>query len=163
LSYIFPLINFILFVIILWAILRKPVRIYFSSRRERFKADIKLAMKKRIAAEARLQESEATLIYLLDDLDDLAREMEREGNRQSESIVNVAKEKADSMHLDARRRSSQEMMHMYHDVYKQSVRKAFEHADKKTHKKLGQKEAEDLCSRSIDFIFRGLSQVEDQI
>jgi F0F1-type ATP synthase membrane subunit b/b' len=163
LSYIFPLINFVLFVIILWAILRRPVQIYFSTRSERFKAGIRLATKRRIAAEARLQESEARLIYIVEDLDDLAREMEREGNRQSESIVNTAKEKADSLHLDARRRATQEMMHMYHDVYRHSVNKAFEQADKKVHKKLGQKEAEDLCSRSIDFISHGLSHVEEQV
>ena len=144
------------FIAILWVVLRKPVRIFFSTSRERIKSTMEIATKKRSAAEAHLQENEARIALLGDELSDSARRMEAEGKKERDAIVLAAQEKADAMYLDARRYVSREMARMYHDIYLHSVRMAFEMAHGDIQQRMDKKEAGKLALRSIDMISKGV-------
>lgn len=156
-SLLFPIINFVIFLLIMWAILRSPVKVFLATRREQFKRDVEAAAHRRSASEARLQESEAQLGNLEERLDDLAKSMEQMGNDESESIIGAAEERADAMNLEARRQISFELARMYHDVYVRSVEMAFERADYDIRRRMDAAESKNINERALAAIGAALN------
>jgi F0F1-type ATP synthase membrane subunit b/b' len=163
-GYVFSVINVVLFIIILWAVLKKPVQIFFSTRKEQFKAQIALAEKRRLAAEAKLQESEAHFPYFKEDVEKLASSTLRHGEQESHAIVSTAQERAERMILDARRHVSQEIARMQQDLYTSAMDRAFDRATEEIKESIDAAQARKLVKRSITMIgsfFRG-PRTEDQ-
>jgi F-type H+-transporting ATPase subunit b len=155
-AYVFSVINFVLFLIVLWALLRKPVQIFFSTRRERFKAQVESADKRRLAAEARLQECEAFFPYFKEESERLASSMKQQGEQESRAIIGIAQERAERMVLDARRLVALEISRMQQDLYAEAMDRAFDRAAEEIKESMDPARAKDLAERSVKVIAKSL-------
>ncbi len=151
---LFAILNFIVFVVLLWALLRKQVRVFLSSRRERFRMSMEEARRRRRLADNRLEKCERRLQRLEQEVAELLRAMEEQGKKERAAVVSAAEEKAERMIADAERKVEHERQKLRHDLYRRTVERAIMMAEEELRKKLKGDEAVAFMHRSVDMISR---------
>lgn len=155
---IVPLFNFVLFIIILMALVKKPLRVFLSTRKEMFKNQADDAEKRLQEAKENLARSEDSLRNLEKKLVSLKRSMEIHAMRESEAVTEGAQEKAETLYLEAHRQVTFEMAklkkHLINDVLGRAMISA-ESLIKTRLKKEGQGK---LAGRSVNLIAKSLNE-----
>ena len=150
----FAIINFILFAIMLVILMRRPVRVFLSTRREQFRLRMESSRDRRHAAEKRLSENEARLRRLDGEVAALLKEMEVQGIRERDTIVGRTRERAKIMHLDAQRQVTHDLVKLRQDMYRRAVASAIQGAQQTIGERLVGKGAARMVDASIDMIAR---------
>lgn len=108
-SVYFSIINFTLFVVLMVAVLRKPLRAHLQMRRATFEAMLAEAQKAHQEAAAKLAEYEARMAKLDAEIADLKRMAKNEGEKDRVAIVAQAKEYSTKLKADTQRMIAQEL------------------------------------------------------
>lgn len=108
-SVYFSIINFTLFVVLLVAVLRKPLRAYLHARRATFEAMLIEAQKAHKEAAAKLAEYEARMATLEAEIAGLKRIAKEEGEKDRVAIVAQAKDYSVKLKTDTQRMIAQEL------------------------------------------------------
>jgi F-type H+-transporting ATPase subunit b len=87
---IYRVMNFVAAVLILYFILRKPIRQFFSSRRQEIENTLKDLEQKKIEGEARVRELEAKLAGIQSEREAILAEYVREGEAEKAKIIDQA-------------------------------------------------------------------------
>ena len=153
-----PFFNFALFILILWALIKKPLHIFLATRREVFKARVEDVEKKYENAMARHKDSEDRLFSVDKDLVELKRSMEIQAMRESEEIMRVAGERAEMLYLDAHRQVALEMARLKRDLYNLIVRSSFVRASEKIQSQIAMRGHSETAEASLKIISEGLVQ-----
>jgi F0F1-type ATP synthase membrane subunit b/b' len=155
---LFPLLNFLILLLLLWVLARKPVRIFLAGRAERFKKRLKASRAKLLRSEAHLQESEARRILYDQQRHNLTRSMVEYGRRESEHILQEAQDRVDAMRLDARRQAAHELAKLKRSLYRETVLASIERAKERICERLNVRESAELAKRSVDVIAEGVGK-----
>jgi F-type H+-transporting ATPase subunit b len=96
-------INLVIFFTILYLLLRKPAREFFTRRYQEIRAGLDRAAKEKAEAEARMRELDARLNRLDADIAEIKEQARREAEAERERIVAAAAADAEKLRLTARR------------------------------------------------------------
>ena len=155
-----PTINFTIFVSMLIVLLKKPLHVFISARKETFKLASDEAMKKLRAAEERLATNRVRRDRLDKDIAELIRLMESQGAREAESLIAAAKERTLRMRDDAELHIAHELTRLKHELYRECVQSACARAEKQlTATFSAPAQAAALATRAENKISRALSAV----
>jgi F0F1-type ATP synthase membrane subunit b/b' len=155
-----PAINFTIFMVTMIALLKKPLRVYVSSRKESFKLISDEATKKFRAAEERLALARARHERLDRDIAELIQKMESQGAREAESIITAAQERARRMHNDAEFNITRELTKLKHELYRDCVVNACARAEQELTTTLSRPDAaSSLAARAEREISRAVSTI----
>jgi F-type H+-transporting ATPase subunit b len=106
---LFPTINFVLLVVALFILLRKPIGAFFETRRSAIRTDLEEAAKLKNEAEAQFAKWQRKLDALQDELDEI-RSMARErAETERASLLADARRSADRIRQDAAAAVDQEV------------------------------------------------------
>jgi len=151
---LFALFNFLLFAVLLWALLKKPLSVFLATRRERFRLNMENAAKRRRLADKRLEKCEARLMRLGDEVAEVLREMEAQGGKEKEALVGAARGRAQRMCLDAQRKTVHEIEKLKHDLHRHVVASSLGEAETILRERLKGDEAIGLVRSSVETISR---------
>ena len=155
-----PAINFTIFMVTMIVLLKKPLHVFISSRKESFKLISDEAKKKLCAAEERLGTARARRERLDRDIAELIHRMESQGAREVESIIAAAKERTRRMHEDAKLHIARELTKLKHELYRECVQSACARAEQQLTATLSAPaQAASLATRSEREISRAVSTV----
>ncbi len=138
-------------------LMRKPVRVFLSTRRARFKLRMDDALERRRAAVMQLTELERRLGKLDGEVAALLKEMEVQGMYEREAIIERANDRVRIMHLDAQRQVTHDMVKLRHDMYKRAVKAAVDGAKRVIGERLVGEDASRMVDASIDMVARELA------
>lgn len=93
--------NFVVFITVLFILLRKPVGSFFSSRREDIAHTLEDLEKKKSEAEVRFKELELKLADMADEREKILADYIRDGEEEREKIIANAKEMAERIKKQA--------------------------------------------------------------
>lgn len=108
-SVYYSIINFVLFVVLMVAVLRKPLRAFLQTRRETFEAMLAESQRAHQEAAAKLAEYETRLAKLDAEIAEMKRTAKEEGEKDRAAIVAQAKEYAGKLKTDTSRMVAQEL------------------------------------------------------
>lgn len=143
-------INFLIFLGILWYFAAPKVKEYFVERRKELLADLEEAKRLRQEAEARLEEYKAKLDTLEGKREELLAEYEAQGEREKERLIEEAKSQIAKMREDAEATIDQEVKKAVSDLEKQAVDLAVEMARDLADEKLERSEQNALLEKYVD-------------
>ncbi len=126
-----PAINFTIFMVTMIVLLKKPLHVFVSSRKESFKLLSDEATKKLHAARERLAAARTRREQLDRDVAELIQKMESQGAREAESILAQAQERTRRMHDDAKLHIARELTKLTHELYRDCVVNACARAEQK--------------------------------
>lgn len=109
-SFYFSVINFVLFVVILFCLLRKPILRFFKDRSHHTKNTMEEAKKFYESAYRKYEEIEAKLKNADQKGKQLLKELKNEGELEKENLVKKAKEMAELIKSDAEKTADQELL-----------------------------------------------------
>lgn len=153
-SNFFAILNFFVFVVLLWALLKKQLAIFLSGRRERFRMRMDEARKRKSLADSRLATCEKRLQSLEREVTELLKAMEEQGRKERAAVVRAAEDKAQRMMADAERKAEYERQRLHHDMYRKTVARAIVMAEKELRERLKGDEAVAFVNKSLDMISR---------
>jgi F-type H+-transporting ATPase subunit b len=102
--------NFLLLLVVIFLLARKPVVAYFAGRRDQIKSDLEKAAALLAEAEARQSEIQARLADLESQLDEIRQLSKQRAEEESERILVRAREAAERIQSDALEASAQEVL-----------------------------------------------------
>ena len=124
-----PTINFTIFVVTLIVLLKKPLRVFVSARKESFKLISDEALKKFHTAEERFTAICARHERRDKDSAELIHTMKSQGVREAESLIIAAKERARRMRDDVALHAAHELTKLKHELYRECVLNACRRAE----------------------------------
>lgn len=154
---VIPLFNFTLFVIIVWALIKKSLRVFLSTRMHMFKKRSEEMEKKYQSAREHMDKSEKELADLDHNLVELRRIMESHAMRESGAIMQGAQERAETMYLEAHRQVTLEMTRLKRALINKAVDEATGLAKEKIGIRIEEEGQAALASRANDLISEGLT------
>lgn len=108
-SLIFPVINFLIFVFLIYRFVLPPARRYFVSRRDEILAAVRSAHESKENADSALRSYRDRLAYADDETKTLLETLRAEGDREKAKILREAEEFAANIRADADFVSQQEI------------------------------------------------------
>jgi F-type H+-transporting ATPase subunit b len=108
-SVYYSIINFVIFVVLMVYVLRKPLRSFLQTRRDTFETMLAESQKAHQEAAAKLAEFEARLAKLDVEIAEMKRAAQEEGEKDRAAIIAQAKDFASKMKTDTSRMIAQEL------------------------------------------------------
>lgn len=156
---IMALINLAIFAFIIWAIVKRPAGIFFSTRRLAFLRKRDEAKQRGTHAAENLKEIQARLTVLGVDVAELLEEMRIEGAKERNAIINTAKEKAIDQIANAEMRVSQDLERKHVGLHRRAIVKAFEQAEKKLRTKMKTEVRSQFIDQSMQAFRRTMGDI----
>ena len=105
----FKLLNFTVFIVLLYVLLRRPLREFWEIRAQEIGFHINEAHQKRVTAEAQLKEHQKKLVQLEQEMAAVIEQFKREGTLEKEKLREKGESLARRLHADSTRLIDQEV------------------------------------------------------
>ncbi|NOZ86375.1 MAG: ATP synthase F0 subunit B [Deltaproteobacteria bacterium] len=123
-------INFVLFILLLVFLLKKPAKDFFSQRHKEISSRIEEARKIKQEAESKYKEYEQRLKHLDEEVEQILKDARSDGEREKQKIIEEAERTAEKIKRDAGRMVEQELRSAKLSLKKEAVSEAVEAAAK---------------------------------
>lgn len=121
-DFVWRLVNFIILIGVLYWLLAKKVKEFFTGRREGIKTALAEAAAAREAAEKKFQEYDATLAKATGEIEAIGEMIKAQGMVEKERIIDDARKTAEKMREDAHARMEQEFVKASQELRIEAVR-----------------------------------------
>ena len=140
----FYIIDFVIFVGLLWYFVRGPARKFLEKRHQAVKEEMEEATRIKGEAEERLARYEKLLSGLEGEVAKMRDEFKADGRRERERIMNDALKAAQKIKKDAEVRLSQEINQVRADLESEVAKRALEIAEEKIKQRVGAEQQREL-------------------
>jgi len=127
--FVFQVINFILLLLVLYKFAGPGVGKFFAARSQTIRQSLKEAEDAKAEAERKLQEQEAKLNALGNEVEALRAAVENEGRTERERIIKQAEKDADTIKEQAKVIAQQEIKRAKQELKKEAGRLSLQHAE----------------------------------
>ncbi|WAC08627.1 MAG: ATP synthase F0 subunit B [Thermodesulfobacteriota bacterium] len=154
--FICGVINFILFLIVLYIFALPRIKNFFSERSGNIQQALKEAEEAKILAETKLKEYEKKMAFLSKEIEEIRKAVEKEGELEKERIIAAAAKEAETMKWQAKIIAEQELKYAKAALRKELASLSLERAEKIIKEKIN----EDDHARLVkDYILQITSKV----
>ncbi|MFH1091392.1 MAG: F0F1 ATP synthase subunit B, partial [Pseudomonadota bacterium] len=153
-DFVYRVMNFGVLFVILFVVLRKPLRQLFRNRRERIRETLADLEQKKAEAEARFKEIEARLADLDAERQKIIADYVREGEREKENIISNARQMAERIQRQAQIAIAQEIKSAKSDLTKEIAEKSAAMAEELIKKNIDDHDQERLVEEYLDKVVR---------
>ncbi len=152
--------NFVLLVVTLFVLLRKPVQAFFQDRRSEVASNLDDAAQLLDEAETRFTEWQRKLIDLDSDLETIRRESAERAQRESDQIVADARASAERIRRDATAAVEQELLRAREELREEASDLAVELAQRMLQEQVMDTDRDRLADEFISQLERGANGTE---
>lgn len=142
-------ISFVLLIILLIRVLKKPVSSFLSKRQEEIKNSLEQAAKKEIASQTNFKEWEKKLDVLSQEVAGLHQRISRDGQTERQRIIERAKEEGDRIRKQAQVVAEQEVKKARAELKKEMIDLSVDLAEKLLKEATQPKDQERLAKEFI--------------
>ncbi len=148
-NFFFRIINFIIFVGIIWKLAGKRMKEFFSGRRYQIETELKDLETRRAETEKHLKDVEKRIASLKQEREQILDEFRKQGEALKESIVASAQQTAEKIRSQAEASASQELKQAMDDVRAQIAELVAEAAEKMMVEKLSKEDHAKLIDKYL--------------
>lgn len=141
--------NFLLLLVVIFVVARKPVVAYFAGRRDQIKSDLEQAAALLADSEARQSEIQARLADLESQLEEIRQVSKQRAEEESERILAKAREAAERIQSDALEASAQEVLRAQQQLRAEAAALAVELAGEILNNEVGDADRQRLLDEFI--------------
>jgi len=146
----FYIIDFIIYVGLLWFFLKGPAKSFLVNRYEKVKAELEAATRLREAAEARLAELDKLVSQVETEVGTIKQQFQADGEREKERILHEAEAQVDKIQQNARKTLEQEMAKLREQLEHELVAQVLEATEAKVRAKLDPAAQKRLATSYVD-------------
>lgn len=146
----FYIIDFIIYVWLLWFFLKGPAKSFLVNRYEKIKAELEAATRLREAAEARLSELDKLVSQVETEVGTIRKQFEADGEREKERIQREAETQVEKIQQSARKTLEQEMAKLREQLEHELVAQVLEATETKVRAKLDPAAQKRLATSYVD-------------
>ena len=123
-GFVFPYVNFIIFVFLFMKLFKKPIIEAMSNRRSSYEQLVAEASKAKEEAEAKSKELDAKLAGLSSEIEEIKTKAVAQAKKEADSLINSAEKLADHLKSEAKRVASAEIAAAKTELEKQLLESA---------------------------------------
>jgi len=146
----FYIIDFIIFVGLLWFFLKGPAKKFLVNRYEKVKSELEAATRLREEAEARLSELDKLVSQVESEVGAIRKQFEADGEREKARIMVEAEAQVEKIQLNARKTLEQEMAKLREQLEHELVAQVLEATEAKVRMKLDPGAQKRLATSYVD-------------
>jgi F-type H+-transporting ATPase subunit b len=128
--FIFSVINFILFLVVLYIFALPRIKNFFSVRSEAIQQALKEAEEAKTLAENKLREYEKKIALLEKEVEEIRKALAKEGEAEKERIITTAEKEAETIKWQAKIIAEQELKQAKAELRKELAALSLERAEK---------------------------------
>jgi len=129
-AFVFSVINFILFLIVLYIFALPRIKSFFSERSEKIQQALKEAEEAKTLAENKLREYEKKIALLGKEVEEIRNAVEKEGEIEKKRIIASADKEAETIKWQAKIIAEQELKQAKAELRKEFAKLSLEKAEK---------------------------------
>ncbi|MFO8033496.1 MAG: F0F1 ATP synthase subunit B [Desulfohalobiaceae bacterium] len=148
-DFLWRIVNFIIFIGIIYLVAGKRIIGFFSGRSEQIESELKDLNERRAQAEERLQEVEKSIANIDQEREEILNKAREQGEAIRESIISKARQEAEQITRQAQVKASQEMQQVVNELREEMADKVIDSAEKLIVSKLGKKDQEKLIDKYL--------------
>ncbi len=148
-DFMWRMINFVIFVGIIWKLAGKKMKEFLSGRREQISSELQDMQTRKVDAEKRLKEVEQSIANINQERQQILDQAREQGEAMRQSIVAKAEEEAEKIKEQAKVKASQEMHQTIDMLRAELADKVIEYAEKLIVSRLDKKEQEKLIDEYL--------------
>ncbi|MFW6178446.1 MAG: ATP synthase F0 subunit B, partial [Desulfohalobiaceae bacterium] len=115
-DFLWRIVNFIIFIGIIYLVVGKRIISFFSGRSEQIESELKDLNERRAQADEKLQEVEKSIANIDQEREEILSQAREQGEAIRESIINKAREEAEQITRQAQAKASQEMQQVVNEL-----------------------------------------------
>lgn len=146
----FYILDFVVLVVLLWAVLKGPIRKFFLKRHEAVKHEMETATRLRQEAEAKLAELDKVMSGLEGEIAQIRAQFQADGEREKSRILAEAQANADKLRANAKKSLEQELAKLREDLERELVLQVLASTEAKVRQKLDQASQKKLATTYVD-------------
>lgn len=146
----FYIIDFVILVVLLWAVMKGPIKKFFLKRHEAVLAEMESAKKIREEAERKLTELDAMLGGLGAEVEAIRKQFAADGEREQARILAQAEADAAKIRDGAKKAIEQEMAKLREQLEAEMIKSVMETAEAKVRQRLDLATQKRLASSYVD-------------
>lgn len=148
-DFMWRMVNFVIFVGIIWKIAGKKMKDFLSGRREQISSELQDMQSRKVDAEKRLKEVEQSIANINQERQLILDQAREQGEAMRQSIVAKAEEEAEKIREQAKVKASQEMNQTVEMLRAELADKIIESAERLIVSKLDKKGQEELIDEYL--------------
>ena len=138
--FVFSVINFLLFLVVLYVFALPRIKDFFSGRSEKIRQELKEAEEAKNLAEKKLKAYEEKIAFLEKEVEEIRNAVEKEGEAEKQRIIVSAEKEAETMKWQAKIIAEQELKQAKAELRKELARLSLESAEKIIKEKINEKD-----------------------
>lgn len=146
----FYIIDFVILVVLLWAVLKGPIKKYLMARHDKFLAEMETAKRLRAEAELKLAELDKMMSGLESEIAAIREQFRADGEREKARILAEAEAGADKIRGNAKKTLEQEMAVLREQLENELVQSVLETTEAKVRQRLDQATQKRLATTYVD-------------
>jgi F-type H+-transporting ATPase subunit b len=146
----FYIIDFVIFVGLIWFFVKGPARKFLAERHERIKAELEAATRLRMLAEARLADLERMVSGVESEIAAIRSQFKADGEREQARILAEAEANADKLRQNAKKQLEQEMSKLREELEQELVRNVLDATEAKVKARLDAGSQKQLAATYVD-------------
>lgn len=146
----FYIIDFVILVVLLWAVLKGPIKKYLMQRHDKVLFEMEAATRLRKEAEARLAELDRMMSGLEAEIGKVRDQFRADGEREKARILAEAEVGADKIRQNAKKTLEQEMAVLREQLEDELVKSVLESTEAKVRQRLDQATQKRLATSYVD-------------
>jgi len=148
----FYILDFIILVVVLWAVLKGPVKKYLLKRHEHVLHELETATRLRQEAEVKLAELDKMMAGLESEIAGIREQFRVDGEREKARILAQAAVSAEKIRDNAKKTLAQEMAKLREQLQRELVSSVLEATEARVRQKLDQATQKKLATSYLDAI-----------
>jgi F-type H+-transporting ATPase subunit b len=136
--FIFSVINFVLFLVVLYIFALPRIKSFFFERSEKIQQALKEAEEAKTLAENKLKEYEKKIALLSKEVEEIRKAVEKEGEIEKERIITAAEKEAEIIKWQAKIIAEQELKQAKAELRKELATLSLERAEKIVKEKINE-------------------------
>jgi F-type H+-transporting ATPase subunit b len=146
---VWRIINFIIFLAIIYKVAGKRIKDFFSSRRHQIENELKDLDTRRSEAENRLKEIEQSIANLEQEREQILEQARKQGESIKENIISKAKESAEQIKERAQAAAEQERQQIVDELRSELAERVVGEAEKMISERLTKEDQEKLVNEYL--------------
>lgn len=146
----FYIIDFVILVVLLWAVTKGPIRKFFQKRHDDVKHEMETATRLRQEAEKKLAELDKVMSGLESEIAQIREQFRADGEREKARILAAAEGDANKIREGAKKTIEQEMAKLREQLEAELVKSVMESAEAKVRQRLDQATQKKLATSYVD-------------
>lgn len=141
--------NFVLFVAVVYKLAGKKIKEFFSGRRQQIRSELEELEKRKAKAQSRLEDVEKSIADMDSKRQEILDDAKKQGEILRQGILEKAHQDAEKIKQQAKVKADQEMQQMMDSLRSEMAEKIIDSAQKMIVDKLGQKEQDQLIDNYL--------------